>query len=264
VRSALIVATMVLVAACGDTQPGAGPTDGTGMTETSPSSMEPTTNPLDVRPSFPDEPTVMTDFRQGPGDWDLPSSTSAQGLRLAPDGATSLVPAPVTVEPRGRATFIEVVLDLVAGDGTSGAYCRGDAQSRYESAWVTISEDDLNPIKAWHCERGQRETYGPVEPAALTLSTEGRLALIRVDADGSRELSGDVGREYPRPGPALLRLICVEEGDELIFVVSLDALGTFVVTDPDPLPAPADGGTGVVATGDVEVDVVGAVVWLAE
>lgn len=144
--------------------------------------------------------------------------------------ATSLVPAPVTVEPRGRATFTEVVLDLVAGDGTSGAYCRGDPQSRYE----------------------------------LTLSTGGRLALNRVDADGSRELSGDVGREYPRPGPAILRLICVEEGDELTFVVSLDALGTFEVTDPDPLPAPADGKTGVVATGDVEVDVVGAVVWPAE
>ena len=31
VRAALIVATIVLAAACGDTQPGAGPTDGTGV-----------------------------------------------------------------------------------------------------------------------------------------------------------------------------------------------------------------------------------------
>jgi hypothetical protein len=151
-------------------------------------------------------------------------------MRLAPDGATVLVPAPIAVEPPGRATLTEVVVSVAGGEGTYGAYCRGDARSRYE----------------------------------LTLSTEGRLALNRVDGDGSRELSGDVGREYPRPGPAILRLICVEEGDELTFVVSLDALGTFEVTDPDPLPVPTQGGTGVVATGSVEVDVESARVWLAE
>lgn len=232
-RSVLPVAVVAMLGvSCGGVEPDApSEENGESVSEGPVTTVENEgAGPDDARPSFPDEPAASQDFRQGAGAWDLPAPTTEEGLALRPRGEPQLVPAPLSVEPAGRGTLVELTFGTVVGRGRYGAYCRGDVDSRYEA----------------------------------TLSTEGRLSMQRVEGGLSRELSGDDVPGYPRPGLAIVRLACVEVGDTVTFAVTLDALGTFQITDPDPLPVPPGGGTGVIADGDLEVTVEGATVWLAE
>lgn len=182
------------------------------------------------RPTFPDDPALFTDFRDGRGDWDVDAEWGPQGMTVGAEGAPLVLRAPLEGSPAPSATLTEVVLSLEAGDGAAGAYCRGGADSRYE----------------------------------LTLSTDGRLALVRVDGEETRELSGDDLPEGPRVGePALLRLTCgTQRVDSLTVSVQLDASPVFTVTDPEPLPPAGD--TGLVVNGDVEVLYESAAVWTAD